>query len=60
MDISTYRGKYHHRVASNVPNIKKGKNLLFDLEHIKILFLKNNLPTKDIEKEIIKVVTKGF
>ena len=57
MNIEEYKGRYLHKLALKAPYVKTGKNLLFDLEHVKILFQNSNLSVVDIEKEIRKIVT---
>lgn len=58
IDVDNYKNVYFYRLIDKAPYIKNDKNLLVDLEVIKLHFQERNLPTGDIEKVIIEIVTR--
>ncbi|MCT4643639.1 MAG: hypothetical protein N4A74_01535 [Carboxylicivirga sp.] len=58
IDIENYRNSYFYRLTEKAPYVKKDKNLLVDLEVVRLHFQERNLPTGDIEKVIIEIVTR--
>ena len=56
--LDDYKNSYYYKLVSKAPYVKEDKNLLRDLETIRFHFQKSNLPTGDIEKEILNLVTK--
>ena len=56
-DLDEYKNSYFYKLVSKAPYVKEDKNLLSDLETIRLHFQKSNLPTGDIEKEILKLIT---
>lgn len=57
MNIEDYKNSYFYKLASKAPYVKDDRHLLKELEFVKISFQKSNLPTGDIEKEIVNLVT---
>lgn len=57
-DVDHYKNSYFYRLMEKAPYIKNDKNLLVDLEVIRLRFQERNLPTGDIEKVIIEIVTR--
>lgn len=58
IDMNTYKNSYFYTLIEKAPYIKKDKNLLVDLEVIRLHFQERNLPIGDIEKVIIEIVTR--
>jgi hypothetical protein len=58
IDVDNYKNPYFYRLIDKAPYVKNDKNLLVDLEVIKLHFQERNLPTGDIEKVIIEIVTR--
>jgi hypothetical protein len=57
INIDDYKNSYFYKLVSKAPYVKEDKNLLRDLETIRIHFQQNNLPTGDIEKEILNLIS---
>ncbi|WP_282039366.1 hypothetical protein [Saccharicrinis aurantiacus] len=58
IDMKTYKNSYFYRLIEKAPYIKKDKNLLVDLEVIRLHFEERNFPTAEIEKLIVEIVTR--
>jgi hypothetical protein len=58
IDVDNYKNSYFYRLMEKAPYIKNDKNLLVDLEVIRLHFQERNLPIGDIEKVIIEIVTR--
>ncbi len=58
ISLDGYKNSYFYTLLDKAPYIKKDKNLLVDLEVIRLHFQERNLPTGDIEKVIIEIVTR--
>ena len=58
VDMDNYKNSYFYRLMERAPYIKNDKNLLVDLEVIRLHFQERNLPIGDIEKVIIEIVTR--
>ncbi|WP_430811608.1 MULTISPECIES: hypothetical protein [unclassified Carboxylicivirga] len=56
-DLEDYRKTYFYKLVSRAPFVKEDKNLLVDLEMVRLHFQNSNLPTGDIEKEILNLIT---
>ena len=56
LEFSGYRSSYIYKLVSKAPYVKKDKNLLADLEGLKLHFQESKLPTGDIEKEILNLI----
>jgi hypothetical protein len=52
-----YRNSYFYKLVQKAPRVKEDKKLLSDLEIIRMHFQRSNLPTGDIENEILKLIT---
>jgi hypothetical protein len=50
--LNNYKSSYFYKLLSKVPNIKESKNLITDMETVKLFFQANKLPIADIENEI--------
>jgi len=57
-DLTEYKNSYFYKLVSKAPHVKDDKNLLSDLEIIRVYFQNSKLPTGDIEKEILNLITK--
>jgi len=55
-NFKEYRNSYFYKLASKAPYIKENPNLISDLKIIREQFIKSNLPTKDIDDEIAKLL----
>lgn len=56
-ELDDYKKSYFYKLVSKAPYVKEDKNLLADLETVRLHFQKGNLPTGDIEKEILNLIT---
>jgi hypothetical protein len=56
-ELEDYKKSYFYKLVSKAPFVKEDKNLLADLETVRLHFQKSNLPTGDIEKEILNLIT---
>jgi hypothetical protein len=56
-ELDDYKKSYIYKLVSKAPYVKEDKNLLADLETVRLHFQKGNLPTGDIEKEILNLIT---
>ncbi len=52
-----YKKSYYYTLATRAPYIKEDKNLLKDLETVRLHFIQCKLPVEDIEKEIFTLVS---
>ena len=52
-----YKKSYYYTLATRAPYIKEDKNLLKDLETVRLHFIQSKLPVEDIEKEIFTLVS---
>jgi len=52
-----YKKSYYYTLATRAPYIKEDKNLLKDLETVRLHFIQCKLPVEDIEKEIYALVS---
>jgi hypothetical protein len=57
-NLEDYKNSYFYKLVSKAPYVKEDNKLLVDLETIKLHFQQSNLPTGDIENEILKLITK--
>ena len=58
IELDNYKNSYFYTLMDKAPYIKNDKNLLVDLEVIRLHFQERNLPIGDIEKVIIELVTR--
>jgi hypothetical protein len=56
-DLEDYRKSYFYKLVSKAPFVKEDKKLLADLETVRLHFQKSKLPTGDIDKEILNLIT---
>ncbi|MCK4922001.1 MAG: hypothetical protein KAS71_13210, partial [Bacteroidales bacterium] len=56
-DLNEYKNSYFYKLVSKAPYVKEDNKLLPDLETIRVYFQQSNLPTGDIEKEILNLIT---
>lgn len=56
IEIDYYKKSYCYKLVSKAPYIKDDKKLLVDLETVRLHFQKSNLPTNDIDKEILNLI----
>lgn len=52
-----YKKSYYYTLSTRAPYIKEDKNLLKDLETVRLHFIQCKLPVEDIEKEIFTLVS---
>lgn len=57
IDVNTYKQSYYYTLAKSAPYLKEDKNLLKDLETVRLHFIQNKLPVDDIEKEVFLLVS---
>ncbi len=55
--LDEYKNSYFYKLVQKAPYVKNDKKLLADLEMIKLHFQQSNLPTGDIDNEILKLIT---
>lgn len=55
-ELDDYKKSYFYKLVSKAPYVKEDKKLLADLETVRFHFQKGNLPTGDIEKEILNLI----
>ena len=56
-DLNEYKNSYFYKLVLKAPYVKEDKKLLSELETVRLHFQQSNLPTGDIENEILKLIT---
>ncbi len=58
VSLEDYKKSYFYKLVSKAPFVKEDKRLITDLEVVRLHFMTSKLPTGDIEKEILNLITK--